>query len=117
MAKKKFDTKLYLGLLNKMIDPLPSDDVMDNKLVKMIQYFLKSNDKTDIGVWNFYKQALDACVHSCLGSSFILTLLDLEPYYEAPIGSYNYGDRSIEDAPWRKKDYDWSTAGLKNNAS
>lgn len=99
--KKPFDGNMYFTMLQKMVSPPPSDDLMDAQLVHMIKSFIKDDLKTSVEIWNFYKHLLDLTVRYALGSGFIVKLLDLEPFYEPPNGGYNSADSSMDNAPWR----------------
>lgn len=105
-TKELFDeerSQRYWAILSKMINPPPSDYVMDGGLVAMIQTHLDAHKNVPEPkvVWNTYKELLDHVVRFSWGSSFVVKLLDLEPFYVAPEGSYAQEDESIRSAPWR----------------
>lgn len=99
---KDFDLLFGLELLEKMVTPPPSDDMLDGTIVRRIQDFLASKPTDVVVVWNFYKEMLDLIVHGSLGSGFIVRIFDLEAFLKAPVGAYAQADGSINQAPWRK---------------
>lgn len=104
--RKPFDQDAcdaYLSILGKIAENPPSSATIDPELVSLIQAFLHGpNPKIPVGVWNFYKEILDLTVHGSLGSSFIVQLLDLEPFLIAPEGAFSQEAGNMDQAPWRK---------------
>mgnify|MGYP006348263993 FL=1 len=104
IARKRFAdvAEAYRGLLRKMIDPPPSDGVMAAPIVGMIrEYVARLDAMADVDVWNAYKRLLDVVVHTGGGSAFVVRLLDLEAWCDAPEGGYAQADGSIAHAPRR----------------
>jgi hypothetical protein len=103
--KKPFDQDCadsYLEVLSKIVDPPPSDNVLDRTIVDRIKVYLDSFEvKNPVSIWNFYKHMLDLVVHGSLGSSFIVKLFDLEAFYVAPEGSLSQEVGNMKGAPWR----------------
>jgi hypothetical protein len=103
--KREFDEKCaetYLDVLSKIADGPPSDNVLDHSIVDRIRTYVDSFEaKNAVSVWNFYKHMLDLVIHGSLGSSFIVTLFDLEAAYKAPEGSLSQEAGNMEKAPWR----------------
>jgi hypothetical protein len=93
--------RTYVEILKKMVEAPPSDRVMDAGLVKLFGDFCSAGDFSPVAVWNHYMKALDFTVRYAWGSSFIIKLLDIEPFYDAPTGGYAQRDHSIDSAPWR----------------
>ncbi len=104
IVKGTFNHTGKLHVLERIRDSGLSDDVIDALLIKKIKEWLAANpDPAEASVWNFYKEILDDTVCGSLGNSFIMTLLDLERFYNAPVGGYQHEDGSIRNAPWRVK--------------
>lgn len=103
--KTKFDKETWIeGILPNLANM--SDDAIDNHLRSEIVRFLKEPAAwTDVDVWNFLKEILDIGVHVGGLSGFVIAIIDVEPYYEAPSGpgAYKQEDGSIQNAPWRKE--------------
>ena len=101
--KSEFNPDTYLGLLRVLLENPPSDRVVDPMVLRWTREFLSESDYSAVAVWNFYKKTLDHIVHGSLGSSFIVTLFDLESSTKPPKGGYAQADGSINSAPWRQK--------------
>jgi hypothetical protein len=109
-SKNIFDKKAAAGalsLLAQMVSPPPSDRVMASSLIKKIILFLDQEANSDseidpVKIWNFYKELLDETVRYSLGSSFVVKILNLEPCFEPPKGSYSETFQNMSEAPWRQ---------------
>jgi hypothetical protein len=101
---KPFDNdaaQTYVTILKKTVESPPSDRIMDAELVKMHSDFCAAGDFSPVAVWNHYKKTLDFTVRYAWGSSFVVKLLDIEPYFDPPVGGFAQRDHSIDSAPWR----------------
>lgn len=104
MSKNTFDESagvFYTELLQKMVDPPPSENMLSENEVQNIHRFCE-HPHTNVEVWNFFKEMLDNTVHYG-GHPIMLKVFDLEAYYVAPVGGFNQADGSISTAPWRNR--------------
>jgi hypothetical protein len=98
--KKQFEKEYGLVILEHLKNA--PDSQLDISLSKQVKEFLLVEEHTDVEIWNFIKKILDLCVYGGASSSFVIKLLDLEPYFEAPKGGLKLEDNSISTAEWRK---------------
>jgi hypothetical protein len=93
---RAFDSEVapaYLNVLRELTEAPNSQ--FATELAKEVRDWLKLNvAPTPADIWNFYKWLLDMCVYCAGGSSFVLRLLDLEPFYLKPEGAF-------KTFPWR----------------
>lgn len=91
--------KICKGYLLKV-----SDRQFDDMGKSMVREFLENRERHNpLDCWNFIKELLDMCVCASWCSSFEIAMLDLESYYNAPIGAYCQKDGTINNSPWRIK--------------
>jgi hypothetical protein len=104
MTRAKFESAVWFTLLEKLVAEAPPDGLLATGIMDMVRDFVRGGETAPVPVWNFYKHVLDMMVHTGGGNGFMLRLFDLEPYYEAPLGSYQQADGSIKRAPWRRSE-------------
>lgn len=96
-----FNGPLFADILEQLCKL--SNETFDPILKRKI-YAFGPKSKTDVEVWNFMKEILDMIVNGSLSTSQVMTYLDVEPYYEPPVGDvYLQKNGSINKAPWRKR--------------
>lgn len=97
----EFEPETWMELLGNLV-PCPVSQ-LDESLQGLVVKFRKSAPAKPpaVTVWNFYKYLLDMIVHTSGGSSFLMNVIDLEPFYTAPEGAFLQSDGSIKNAPWR----------------
>lgn len=100
MNRKEFDSEFWVSILRKILHL--SDNEIDASIRNDINNVLADGDFRPHVVWNTYKRILDMSVRYSATSSFVMSVIDLEPYYEPPHGGLNQADGSIQSAPWRQ---------------
>lgn len=100
------DTKpdFEVGHWLKMLAALAKapDSQIATALSKQMGDFIKE-EHTPVEVWNFYKEMLDMAVRYAGASTFVMWVINLEPFYNPPNGdAYLQSDGSINNAPWRQ---------------
>jgi len=98
--KKKFpDLDFWLDILAKL-EELSSDQI-SYEAIEMIKEFQTGNT-SPTETWNFLKKLLDFIVFTGGASSFVIALIDVEPYYAPPSDEcYQQANESVGKAPWR----------------
>lgn len=98
------EAAMAIGLLSRMVNPPPSDRMMDPELVRHIKEFVSNitpDSPTPVEVWNFCKEMLDYTVRYSWGAPIVLACLNLEARARAPLGSLAQEFGNMNEAPWR----------------
>lgn len=103
MSKSPFKADTFRGMFAMIVNDPPPDRVMATGIVDIMRkYTTDESFTTDAGVWNACKHVVDEIVYVSGAASFYITALDVEWFYEAPVGAFCQSDGSIANAPWRK---------------